>query len=475
MRRVHLALAIVFALAAAPAAQAAPSGHTVARDLAFARSQLRSSADSLAPGAYPWLTNPSGAWRTRTAGWWTSGFFPGSLWLAYGDTGDAAWRARARRWQAGVEAQKNNTTTHDVGFMIMSSFGNGYRYTGGRRLPEGGAGGGALAGVALQPRGGLHQVARQLLEPRLHGADRQHDESPAAVFWAARHGGEAKWRKMAISHALKTREQFVRPDGSTFHVVDFNSSTGAVRSRHTDQGLSDQSTWSRGQAWALYGFTTAFRETHDSRFLDTARRTADFFVSHLPADKVPYWDFSAAGPGQPRDSSAAAIAASGLLELARVERSHARSVSYRAVAGQILDSLSSPAYLATPGASRAILLHGTSNKPDGEQDSGTVYGDYYFIEALQRFRRPALRLRIARHGRTVAVKVHANAPGRATASLSRGRVVLARRAVAFRHAGWRTVRLRAKGAGAGRVRLRVAFAADNGRRAAARRQVSLGA
>jgi len=188
---------------------------------------------------------------------------------------------------------------------------------------------------------------------------------------------------------------------------------------------------------------------------------------------VPYWDFSAAGPGQPRDSSAAAIAASGLLELARVERSHARAKGYRAVAGQILDSLSSPAYLATPGASRAILLHGTSNKPDGEQDSGTVYGDYYFIEALQRFRRPTLRLRIARHGRTVAVKVHANAPGRATASLSRGRVVLARRAVAFRHAGWRTVRLRAKGAGG--VRLRVAFAADNGLRAVARRRVSLGA
>jgi unsaturated chondroitin disaccharide hydrolase len=474
MRRVHLALAIVLALAAAPAAQAAPSGHTVAGDLAFARSQLRSSAGSLAPAAYPWLTSASGGWRTRTAGWWTSGFFPGSLWLAYGDTGDAAWRARAKRWQAGLEAQKDNTTTHDVGFLIMSSFGNGYRYTGAA----------AYRRVVL--------AAARSLATRFNpavGCTRSLGNSSSPVFtvlidnmmnlqllfWAARHGGEASWRRMAISHALKTREQFVRPDGSTYHVVDFNSSTGAVRSKHTDQGLSDQSTWSRGQAWALYGFTTAYRETHDSRFLDTARRTADFFVSHLPADKVPYWDFNATGPGQPRDSSAAAIAASGLLELARVERSRARSKSYRAVAGQILDSLSSPAYRATAGASRAILLHGTSNKPDGEQDSGTAYGDYYFIEALQRFRRPTLRLHVAGHGRTVAVKVRANAPGRATASLSRGDVVLAKRALAFRHAGARSVRLRVKGTAGGRVGLRVAFAADNGRRAAARRKVSLGA
>jgi unsaturated chondroitin disaccharide hydrolase len=234
-------------------------------------------------------------------------------------------------------------------------------------------------------------------------------------------------------------------------VVDFDASTGAVRRRHTDQGASDGSTWSRGQAWALYGFTTAYRETHDARFLDTARATAGYFVSHLPPDKVPYWDFSVSGPGQPRDSSAAAIAASGLLELARVERDPARAKADRAAAGEILGALSSSAYLAKAKSSQSLLLHGTSNKPDGQQDSGLVYGDYYFVEALERYRKPTLRVRAKRRGRSVRLRIHASGPGRATAG---------GHAVSFRHAGWRTLRLRAK-AGA---KVAVAFKSDNGRR-----------
>ena len=440
--RVLIAVGALLLALAPPAHAASPSAKTVRRDLAVARSKLRSSAASQNAIAYPWLTTSSGAWRTQGPGWWTSGFFPGSLWLTYAQTGDPAWRARAKRWQAGLKSQKDNTSTHDVGFMLMSSFGNGYAYTGAgsyRRVVQDAAR--SLASRFNSKVGCTRSLGSKSSPTFTVLIDNMMNLE--LLFWAARHGGDPRWRQMAISHALRTRQEFVRPDGSTFHVVDFSAATGKVLSRHTMQGASNSSTWSRGQAWALYGFTTAYQETHDARFLDTAQRTADYFLAHLPADKVPYWDFSEAKPGQPRDSSAAAIAASGLLELARVDPDRTRATGYRTSAGKILGSLSSSAYLARHGPSRSILLHGTSNKPAGQQDSGLVYGDYYFIEALERYQRPTLRLKLAHH----VLRIHASAPGVAR---------VGKRTLRFRHAGSRSLRLH------GGARPTVRFKADNG-------------
>jgi unsaturated chondroitin disaccharide hydrolase len=384
MRPRSLAIVVVLAAAVlAPTANAAPSPATASNDLAFARSQLRATAESLVPTAWPWRTTSTGAWQTREAGWWTSGFFSGSLWLTYGSTGEPSWRSQAERWQAGLESQRNNTSTHDVGFMVFNSFGNGYKHTGVD----------AYRHVVLDAAESLASRFSPVV-----GATRSWGgpSSPSftvivdnmmnleLLFWAARNGGNPAFQGMATSHALKTMEHFVRSDGSTYHVVEFDPATGAVQQKRTHQGLSAESTWSRGQAWAIHGFAIAYRETGDPRFLSTARRLADYFITHLPTDKIPFWDFDAAGPGEPRDSSAAAIAASGLLELARLEPDSGRAASFRAASGAILDSLSA-AYLARGTSDQAILLHGTGSKPHNDVDRGYVFGDYYYVEALLRW------------------------------------------------------------------------------------------
>ena len=164
------------------------------------------------------------------------------------------------------------------------------------------------------------------------------------LFWAADHGGRPGLARKALHHALRTASANVRADGSTYHLIVYNARTGAVKHRWTAQGYRNWSTWSRGQAWGLYGFGTAYAETRDPRMLATARRLADYFVSHLPADRVPYWDFNAPRiPNEPRDSSAAAIAASGLLQLSELETDRTRAQRYLTTAREILTSLSSPA------------------------------------------------------------------------------------------------------------------------------------
>jgi unsaturated chondroitin disaccharide hydrolase len=381
----HAVAALVVLAATSTAFAEDPFDETVRSDHTFAGERLAATAGAIATTSYPYYTNSLGAWKTTSASSWTSGFFPGSLWLEYQQTFDTAWRSRAESRQAGIESQKYNTSTHDLGFMVLNSFGNGYRLTGNDAYRQ----------VVLQ-------AARSLAtrySPAV-GAIRSWNTSPSTfrvivdgmmnlelLFWAARNGGDPAWRDIAVRHALKTRENHVRSDGSTYHVVDYDPTTGAVQRRSTVQGYTAESTWSRGQAWALHGFTIAYRETGDPRFLETARRTADYFVSNLPADKVPYWDFQAPGiPNEPRDSSAAAIAASGLLELSRLETDATRRLSYLGEAKEMLTSLSSPAYLSRGTTNSAVLLHGTQNKPAGNSDTGLIWGDYYFMEGLLRYR-----------------------------------------------------------------------------------------
>ncbi|HZG69352.1 MAG TPA: glycoside hydrolase family 88 protein, partial [Herpetosiphonaceae bacterium] len=311
---------------------------------------------------------------------------PGSLWLLYEQTKDPAWRAKAEQWQAGLESQKNTTSTHDVGFIIFTSFGNGYRLTGTDAYRQ---------VILTAARSLATRYDPEVGSIRSWGSATLTTEFEVIIdnmmnlellFWAARNGGSTAWYDMALSHALRTRQDHVRADGSTYQVVNYDPTTGSVVGKRAHQGYSVDSTWSRGQAWAIYGFATSYRETKDMRLLDTARQTADYFLDHLPADGVPYWDFQAPGiPNEPRDSSAAAVAAAGLVELSKQEPDGARRARYLQAARQILDSLSSAAYLAEGTASPAILLHGTQNKPDGKYDRGLIYGDYYFLEALLRY------------------------------------------------------------------------------------------
>jgi unsaturated chondroitin disaccharide hydrolase len=184
-------------------------------------------------------------------------------------------------------------------------------------------------------------------------------------------------------------ENHLRPDGSTCHVVNYDPATGGVSSRFTHQGAADSSAWARGQAWGMYGFTMTYRETGDLRFLAAARRLADYFIAHCPADGVPYWDFQAPGiPNTERDASAAAIACSALLELSDLVQDSSLKETYATAAKHTLTSLSAPPYLAEGTGSMGILNHAVGHRTaNREVDVSLIYGDYYFVEALLRYKR----------------------------------------------------------------------------------------
>jgi unsaturated chondroitin disaccharide hydrolase len=320
---------------------------------------------------------------------WTSGFFPGSLWYLFEATGDAKWRMAAERYTALIEPEQHNTRTHDVGFILYCSFGNGLRLTGNPAYRE----------VLLNGAQSLSTRFNTTIGSLQSWDKRNGWDFPVIIdnmmnlelmMWAAREGPAARFGDIAIRHADTTLKNHFRPDGSSVHVVDYDPATGRVQTRVTHQGSADDSAWARGQAWGLYGFTLMYRETRDPRYLAQAQKIAAFLMHHprLPADKVPYWDFDAPGiPNVPRDAAAAAIMCSALMEL----RNHVTgpaATEYSTFAEQQLRSLASPAYLAEPGTNGGFLLkHATGNHPkNSEIDVPIIYADYYFIEALLRAR-----------------------------------------------------------------------------------------
>ena len=350
----------------------------------FAQLQLANSVSEITdPSKFPRYTKADGSWQTKDSSSWTSGFFPGCLWYMYEITSANSFKIWAENWTWEMEDEKNNSSTHDVGFKIFNSFGNGSNLTGNTTYKD----------VIIQ--------AASTLSTRFNytvGCTRSWDNRTFPViidnmmnlellFWASKNGGESEWYDMAVSHALKTIDNHVRSDGSTYQIVDYDPSTGEVIKKETHQGSSTESTWARGQAWGVYGFTMTFRETGDPRFLATAQNLADYFIDNLPSDHVPYWDFDAPNiPNEEKDASAAAIAACGLLELSTFVNNDTAQVRYYNAASEILVSLSSPAYLAEHTNSSGILLHGVGNRPGNKEvDVSLIYSDYYFLEAIKRY------------------------------------------------------------------------------------------
>jgi uncharacterized protein YyaL (SSP411 family) len=209
------------------------------------------------------------------------------------------------------------------------------------------------------------------------------------LFWSAENGGSKRLREIGIKHAETTMKNHFRPDGSTYHVLGYDTTDGTVIVRNTHQGYAGESVWARGQAWAIYGFTMTYRFTLDKRFLQTAQRAADYFIGHLPPDHVPYWDFMAPEiPNEPRDVSAAAITASALFELSKYTESKPKKAGYLGTAKKILRSLCSAPYLAEGTNSHAVLNHAVGSKPaKSEVDVSIIYADYYFIQAMLRYQK----------------------------------------------------------------------------------------
>ncbi len=334
---------------------------------------------------YPRSTEPDGSWRTVPPGDWTSGFFPGILWYLYEYSEEPALREQAHRWTLPLVAIFEGRPDHDLGFQFYCSFGNGYRITGDE----------AYKGPML--------TAAEKLAARFNptvGAIKSWDWSDnrwaypviadnmmnlELLLWAAENGGDAAWRDVALAHARTTILNHFREDNGSYHVVNYDPATGEVTQRVTHQGAADESTWARGQAWLVYGFTMMHRETGEAEFLQKAREAADYFITRLPDDMAPYWDFQAPGiPDAPRDASAAAIVTSALFDLADAVGG-AEGAEYRQTAERMLASLMTPAYLA-PEGSPSLLLHAVGNHPaNGEIDVSLIYGDYYFVEALTRY------------------------------------------------------------------------------------------
>ncbi len=318
---------------------------------------------------------------------WTSGFYSGILWQMYDYTKDKKWEQAARKWTRGLEKEKYNTNTHDLGFMLYCSFGNGLRLT---NDPD-------YKAILLQGAKSLStrfNAKTGVIKSWDHGKGKypviiDNMMNLEFLFWATKVSGDSSFYKIAVTHANTTMKNHFRPDNSSYHVLNYDTTTGKVISKITHQGYADESAWARGQAWGLYGYTMSYRETKDKKYLDQAVKIAEFFLNHpnLPKDKVPYWDFNAPDiPNTQHDASAAAIAASGLLELGGYVKDGKK---YIQSAEQILTSLSSPAYLAKLNTNRDfILMHSVGHKPaKSEIDVPIIYADYYYVEALLRYDR----------------------------------------------------------------------------------------
>jgi len=319
---------------------------------------------------------------------WTSGFFPGELWYLYEYTGKDEWKVQAQHFTAGIEREKSNATTHDMGFKIYCSFGNGYRLAKDPSYKEVILQAAKTLTTRFNPKVGCIRSWDHHKEQWNFPVIIDNMMNLELLFAATRLSGDSSFYKIAVTHANTTMKNHYRPDYSSYHVVDYDTSTGTVRMKQTAQGYADGSAWARGQAWGLYGYTMCYRFTKDKRYLQHAEHIASFILNHpnLATDLVPYWDFNAPGiPNEPRDASAAAIMASALYELSTYSKN---GKEYRRTADKILATLTGR-YRSGIGENRGfLLLHSTGSKPaNSEVDVPLIYADYYYLEALLRMKK----------------------------------------------------------------------------------------
>jgi unsaturated chondroitin disaccharide hydrolase len=406
-----LLLAFVLALSVLVSAflWMSPKSEMISKDFAVAEKQyaqmLRTQTDL---SSFPRTVNKDGSVKGTDVWDWTGGFFPGSLWHIYEYTRKPVWKEAAVKWTEALEKGQFLTQHHDVGFVMYCSYGNAVKFEKDPKKLE------KYHKILIQSA----ESALTRFNPKV-GLIKSWDAKASwdkkttwqypviidnmmnleMLCYVSKLTGNPKYKNVAISHALSTMKNHFRADYSTYHVVDYDEN-GKVLHQQTNQGFSDNSTWSRGQGWAIYGFTMMYRETKDKRFLEAARKAADFYINHtnLPKDKIPYWDFNvnqkgytpdwnyAARKQSPilRDASAGALTASGLLELSTFAEDGGR---YFRSAEEMLKSLSGSEYLAKPGTNSGFILkHCVGSFPhNSEIDVPLVYADYYFLEALLRY------------------------------------------------------------------------------------------
>jgi hypothetical protein len=341
------------------------------------------------PGKLPKSIGKNGELETSTSDWWCSGFFPGVLWYLYEDSGNEAIKNYAVLLTKRIEKEQYNKDTHDLGFMLYCSFGNAFRITKDPSYKEVLVNGARSLSTRYSPVAGCI---------RSWDFNKDKWEYPTIIdnmmnleylMWAYNETKEDSFKIISISHSNRTIENQFRPDYSCYHVVSYSQETGKAMWKGTHQGLHHESAWARGQAWALYGYEMMYRETKDSIYLEQAIKIADFILNHpnLPEDKIPYWDFDAPNiPNTLRDASSAAIIASALVELSRFVDNRKRDL-YINVAEKQLRTLSSPEYTVTETNQGFILKHSVGYfLANSEIDVPLTYADYYYVEALLRYK-----------------------------------------------------------------------------------------
>jgi unsaturated chondroitin disaccharide hydrolase len=371
-------------------------GFDADKALGYCSKQVNRTLDELSPFDFTMMPRnipfDSTTWNCRKAlkSEWSSGFWSGILWYDYQNTKDTAILHVAKAYTASLKfLSEIPAYDHDLGFLLFTSYGNGYRQT---YDPE-------YKLVLLRAADTLAtlfnpKVGTILSWPReVEKNDWPHNTimdnmiNLELLFWAAANGGDHHLYDIAVSHADKTMENQFRKDFTSYHVAVYDTTDGHFIKGVTHQGYSDNSMWARGQAWAIYGFTMVYRETKDPKYLDFVQKVANVYLDRLPSDHIPYWDFDDPSiPWASRDASAAAITASALIELSGFVTDAKSSTRYKNAAIKMLASLSSDAYQAGT-KNPAFLLHSTGNKPkNSEVDYAIIYADYYYIEALSRLK-----------------------------------------------------------------------------------------
>lgn len=379
-----------------PTARLYPEAQNLASKIdhafAFAEAQIASTLTQINrnPNLYVNNTVGSGApgtdgrWNTTDGNSWTAGFLAGVIWEAYKHNPKKSMRLDATAWTNSLA--DNTSLPDDNGFRIRVPFKNlapaeadatllaaanakmaAWDATVGMFRSSGGT------TLSTNPAGDFAVLIDHSMDMEL-------------LYWAWRKTGNASYRDRATAHLLKLAQNYVRGDGSTAQWGYYNSTGGLFVGHDKKQGASADSTWSRGQAWAIHAYTAAFRETSNASILATAQKVADYFIAHSPTDGIPNWDFEDT-TRLFKDTSAAAIAASGMLELSGLITDATLKAKYRAAAEKILTSLTAAPYLAEGSTSRGILLHGASFVPRKASlpDNSLIYGDYYFLEAMNRY------------------------------------------------------------------------------------------
>lgn len=348
----------------------------------FCTSKLIEGINSIPANNYPIRTKGIGEWELTNSSAWTSGFYPGCLWLANILKPSERFFSNAKIFTDGLEKEQFNTSTHDIGFMIFNSYGQGFKQTKDENYKK----------IILHS---ANSLARRFNEKTncIQSWDGEFQViidnmmNLELLFWASKNGGGKNLYDIAVKHANTTIKNHLREDDSSFHVVVYDTSSGDVAVKRTHQGYSDSSSWARGQAWGIYGFTMCYRETDDINFLNTAIKMADYFIDNLPDDFIPYWDFCLPENSDKKfkDASAAAIALSALLELRNYVDD---SSQYDAVIENIMESLVKN-YLSINTESDGLVIHSAYNVNSAnpfDHDASTIWGDYYFLESLLRYK-----------------------------------------------------------------------------------------